>query len=867
MVRWRDSGVGVADYFISYNKADADTAWDLAEALEAAGFSVKFDKWEVGLGDDVSKWIADGLEECPQLIGLFSPEYLAPAAKYSDFERRTMLWSHISGQHGAVIPLIVRACVLPKPFATLVNHSLETESIAAFIDKLRNHPSKGRPPRPPRKSLPPKTLVYIGPDLGDRPIQGRDVELAELRAGLLKKGEASIFTPDSVKAALQGLGGIGKTGLAKLYVLTHGRDYDGIIWCLAETQGQLIDDLYGLHHHLTGQAAGNERTLHGARELVRMLATRREKWLFVYDNVSDLAAIRDLIPNAHLIVTTRLTQGWDGFAKVQPGVLPFDTPESAAVEVLLTEASIANPAPATRAAAQVVAEMLGGLPLALVMAGAVLREDKSLTLADLPARLAEVIRHGPPGLDYPDSVTGAVGLTFGRLTPDARVLADLCAWLAPEGLSEALFVGAVKASYWAYFRSDIQNDIAALLETPDRLRDALRDLRRWSVLTGAGPFEMHRLTQAVLRAGQTSGRDHAMARAAAAVLAAQFPGAQNSPSLERTWPTCRVLVPHVKALWVLADPLWQGGWGRPGWEMMDFLLHQAGVYLSTQADLPVAITFGRASLRLTETRLGADHRDFTVAIGNLAMDLAQISDPAALAEAEVLIARAVELDEAYRTGFAQADLASTCLKQASITCLRMQRDPVGRTAAAELAERALAQAWHIWCHLFGPNYVSLANVWNETGELRSQQNRKAAALAAYRMALAVTRALPDVDADRGALASVAVNAGVIALKLGRAAEALSLLREASEILEDILHDRPQHGLRVACQRWLATCLMKRAAQGDAAAREQAVALCARHGLPLAEVEARAADFPDAPLDLPPDEDWPWVRHPPDLDSA
>jgi hypothetical protein len=81
---------------------------------------------------------------------------------------------------------------------------------------------------------------------------------------------------------------------------------------------------------------------------------------------------------------------------------------------------------------------------------------------------------------------------------------------------------------------------------------------------------MHRVFQTVIRAQVRIDRRAGFrkARAAAAVLAVQFPGGANSPQLERNRDTCRALMPHVQAIWALAGPLWQGagaGWIGRRW--------------------------------------------------------------------------------------------------------------------------------------------------------------------------------------------------------------------------------------------------------------------------------------------------------------
>ena len=104
----------MADFFISYNSADADKAKEVAEAFRAGGFSVRFAGSEIGLGDGIDRWMWEAIEDCDRCIGIFSPDYLKKDAKYSKTERETFWWQGIEGTRAAIVPVIVRDCVMPK---------------------------------------------------------------------------------------------------------------------------------------------------------------------------------------------------------------------------------------------------------------------------------------------------------------------------------------------------------------------------------------------------------------------------------------------------------------------------------------------------------------------------------------------------------------------------------------------------------------------------------------------------------------------------------------------------------------------------------------------------------------------------------
>lgn len=703
-----------------------------------------------------------------------------------------------------------------------------------------------------------------------RKVFGRDRAVADLRAILTDGGQGAVVPVRT------GGGGVGKTTLCRHYARIHAADYDRIEFLRAETEQSLIADLAALALRMDSslrQEEGLRPLAIRAKDMIQADA-RNTQWLVIFDNVETPEIMQQWGMQArrlHVLVTSRFPD-WnaDGFVARPLAVLEPDD----AVALLRKEAGRDDDGfPA-------LAETLGRLPLALVQAGEWLRANPGRTAQDFAGSVEHLReRVAVPGMtSEQDRTTAAVvELTLARIGRDARALAEVLAWFAPDNLDEAL-LGRLSEKPRLYRWLDSRGRqipwrIWYVARDDTRRRGAFAELRRAALLEEdddrPGAFRMHRVFQTVIRARYGIGTREAFvnAAAAAAVLAAQFPYYSNFVA---NWPVCRALLPQVTALWDGAEPLWDkgtgaGGWGRPGWAAMEYLLNQAGVFLSGQADQPGAIALGRASLKMTEARLGEDHRDIPLAFGNLANDLAQTGAETDLDQAEALIARAVALNEAHRKGPARSDLAAVYLQQAFVAMRRIEAEGglaqggSVATKAAGLAEQALAAAWAIRAELFGESSAEIAHVWNQTASLRSLQGRKAAQLTAFSRALKITRSLPD--GDRGVLAFGAHNAGATALELGRAEEAQALLREAYGIRRAIFEENPQHPLLTASAGWLAVCLCKRSAQGVAGALDEANTLCARHGLPFDEVQAHAAELPDEPLDLPEDEDWPWSKPP------
>ncbi len=667
--------------------------------------------------------------------------------------------------------------------------------------------------------------------------------VAELRAALVKTSKSAVVPVQT------GIGGVGKTTLAKHYAKVYAAKYDRIEFLRASSEQELMADLAALAKRLQpelDESAGTKALAIHARDLIAERAAGNT-WLLIFDNVEKPQLMLDWMIRArhlHMIVTSRFPD-WqaDGFEAKPLGVLS----DSAALELLRSEAGRDG------AGFPQLVNDLDRLPLALVHAGEWLRTHPQRSASDYLKKIDHLKeRLEIPGVSSQEDRTTAavVELTLQGLGKDARALANVMAWLAPDRIEMRLFGDLVGLPWLSRFQHPFVRTISRRIwrvsRDEMRLRAAFSELRT-SALLEEDPdrkewFRMHRVFQQVIRAeGAANGQpSFSKANGAAALLAGQFP-AKTSPV--NAWPTCRRLVPHVQALWAAAEPLWRGDWGKPGWAAMDYLLNQSGIFLSVQHDLPAAIDAKRGSLALTEARLGEEDRDVPLALGNLALDLA---DTGAFAEAQDYIDRAVALNERYRTGAARADLAGSYMQQASLGFRRMRAGGQVAEGAEAMAEVALDKAREIWAELSGEDSAEMSNWWNELGYLRRLQGRKGAQFQAYGRALQILRALPQ--ADRGDLAIYAMNYGGTALELGRAEEALGALQEAYDIAAEIFAEAPNHGFYVACRQWHISCLFVLARKGQNT-HAQAEALCAKHGLDFAEREAVAELLPLEPVPL------------------
>ena len=427
---------------------------------------------------------------------------------------------------------------------------------------------------------------------------GREAELGALRANLLRRDR-----PNPAAQVVSGSGGVGKTEIAAEYLHRHRDDYEIIWWIRAEHHDRVGDALIRLGQRLelrpVASAGGRAGAIAAVLDVLRSGVW--PSWLLVYDNAAQPLELHRYLPRTpvggHVIITSRV-QYWPGYMGTDcVDVSAFSEQEAIDYLRRRVPALGVNDGGQDDERRSLEAERLAAaldlLPIAVEHAAACLAEtgqdvDDYLTrLAGQTNRLSEQLP------DFPAAVSGSWAMSAALLTADAEHLANLCAFFSPEPIAAELFLAHAGAV-------GDPPGLRDFLESPGRVRAAMGQLRRLSLVKVDGAVDqirMPRAVQAIIRGQLRQNRNKAFQAYQAAVdglLAESNPGGPDRVGAETAY---ELSWPHIKSernFLHTANPALRQ-------LVIDQVrrLHRGG----GQAE---AVQFGQEALKVWRERLGVD---------------------------------------------------------------------------------------------------------------------------------------------------------------------------------------------------------------------------------------------------------------------
>lgn len=653
---------------------------------------------------------------------------------------------------------------------------------------------------------------------------GREAELAQID---------TVLWHEEKIAALLGLGGIGKSAIAREYA-RRNRHRFGVVWLLnAESESGIIDGLVGLGSQLvTDLEASNDRRAAAWYVVTNLLRDLSKPALLIFDDLDDERLLRAWMPHGARVLVTSRRAGWGGDVT---GIRVSTWQLDETVHYLEREIGRAD---VGEADARALAQRLGCLPLAIAHAAAYLKATPNVTVRRYLDRIGDHLTTTPRGADNDRAVLATFSEAIVRAegnAPGAAALLAFAACFAPDAIPEELFSqrrdvypdGLIPTLGEPGAACDLRSAVSNAIRTDEALA-ALHDLSLVVFSPESRTYELHKLVQQSAR-GLSSGNEQMWSQTAVAALEAAFPSGEFA-----TWSACQRLLPHARAVLSGADE-------RPAFGPAARLANRCGWYLAKRAAFNEAESLLRFGLRIAER---AEHMDAEIDVAsNLNALAGLLRDTNRYAEAEPLHRRALEIYEA-------------CLGPQHAMVARVLNDLAillhygNRLVEAEtLYRRALA----INEGEYGPDHPVVAVRLHNLAILLHETNRPLEAEPLLRRALAIDEAnCADDDPD---VATDLCSLGWLLFTTGDAAQAEPLLRRAAAIRESafgadhpafafalndlavVLHDTErltEAGL--LHQRALAVC------ESSFGARHPIVAA---HLNNVAELAARNGDFTDA----------------------
>ncbi|HYL27368.1 MAG TPA: TIR domain-containing protein, partial [Candidatus Nitrosotalea sp.] len=580
-------------FFVSRAGADAAFGAEIGRILEEAGYEVVLQQWDFANRNFMER-IHTVLAEGARVVALLSPEYLRSDHCQAEWqntiagdplnnESRLILLRVAECEPGGLLSGLAYWDLLPICESSAMVREVVLDAVA---EEHRGATPSGPYWRAPQTIVEPEAI---------RPVpgfSGRDEDLGAIAAALRDDGGIAI---------VHGLGGVGKSSVARQYAWRNRDRYAVVWWLNAENEDGIVDGFLRLGALFTrGLDRLADRRAAAQQVTGSMLGGFAKPVLLIFDNLEDERLLRSWQPRtgACILVTSR-NASWGGdTALISLDVWPRET----ALTYVRRESGRTD---FSEAEANEIVNSLGALPLALSHAAATLRSMRMLTPARYLERIGEHLANAPRYAEYPRSVFATFQTAVAdaeQQAPGAAALFCFAAHFAPDAIPDELFRQS----------ADLYPEKVRAVLNEDRIDEALGALDQMSLLSFAvasRTFSMHRLVQLVGRelAGEAKLE---WGRSAVSVAETLFPAFSSNVQFA-TLPQCARLLAHARAaLDTLPDDEEHVVAGR--------LADRCAYYLREEGNLKSAEPLHERVVKIFERAYGVEHPETASAFNNLA---------------------------------------------------------------------------------------------------------------------------------------------------------------------------------------------------------------------------------------------------------
>ena len=301
------------DFFISHSHVDKQWAEWIASFLEQEGYSTFWGDRDLKVGDNFVSIIQEYIEKADRMIAVCSPSYFS--STFCQAEVSTMLAKKKNGiipvKVSDVQPIGELANILYIDLYNVNESEAKERLLKAVVTEKKVCSDKPRFPvvidnedLPVIENAFPGTTPISNFNLcNEKIIIGGDEKVKAIRQAFEKNNTVSSTL------TLSGLGGTGKTVIARKYVYQYGYLYDLIWWVNADSKESIIHAYEELV--IRKNLADDIASKHGsdrAVDIVKKWMSETDNWLFVFDGVADFEAIQLFLPEKHkgnVLITSR----------------------------------------------------------------------------------------------------------------------------------------------------------------------------------------------------------------------------------------------------------------------------------------------------------------------------------------------------------------------------------------------------------------------------------------------------------------------------------------------------------------------------------------------------------------------------------
>lgn len=279
------------DFFISNSHMDKQWAEWIVDCIEKEGFTTFWGERDLAVGDNFMSVIQDYLERADKFIVVLSPAYFASA--YCQAEVSSVL---LRGKN--IIPIKISK---EQPMGDLAKllyvdlYGIDKDDAKKRLINAISNDKKGAKKSELQKQMDtrfPGELPDNNLEFDDSTVIGGEDKIQAIREA---------FSHNSMVASnltLSGMGGSGKTTIAKKYIQVYGYLYDLIWWISAKSDKTILHEYKRLAIEQK-LVENNQKDESDIVNIVRNWMSNTQNWLFVFDDVNEYSDIQPFIPTNH----------------------------------------------------------------------------------------------------------------------------------------------------------------------------------------------------------------------------------------------------------------------------------------------------------------------------------------------------------------------------------------------------------------------------------------------------------------------------------------------------------------------------------------------------------------------------------------